>query len=87
MRHKSNLVLGSPVHGKGKECGRQEEADCSYVPDAGSHHSTSRPVAIPVTTHRRSKSSFDTRNSMSPSYNTPDMVPNIEQISSNVVST
>lgn len=47
----------------------------------------SQPVPVPV--HRRSKSSFEYRgspSSTSTTFSTPDMVPDIDQPSGNVVS-
>ncbi|KAF5279536.1 hypothetical protein FQR65_LT03358 [Abscondita terminalis] len=82
-KQKSQFILSSPVRSKTKEVpSRRDEPEAFYwEPPIDLAHTNSKPIPIP--NHRRSKSFLDSRSS--PNYsNTPDMVPDVDQPSSNV---
>ncbi|KAK4881148.1 hypothetical protein RN001_004467 [Aquatica leii] len=82
-KHKNPFILSSPIRSKNKEMSsKREEPEAFYwEPPIDLSHTNSRPIPIP--SHRRSKSFFESKSS--PNYNnTPDMVPDLDQPSSNV---
>lgn len=84
-RHKNPFILSSPIRSKGRDFSlKRDESEALYwEQQTDLSHSVSRPIPVPTQIHRRSKSFLEAK--VSPSYNTPDMVQDLDQNSTNMV--